>query len=97
MIIKFESCCVEFQRPFQVDNFTNGPGYYQQLPMPNLRQDFIPDMSKLDISWDSTRPLNDLQDKHVSAILIHILGLLLVKMGGWFSFELQSWTNQWNK
>lgn len=82
--MKFENC-VEFQRPFQVDNFTNGPGYYQQLPMPNLRQqDFIPDMSKLDISWDSTRPLNDLQDKHVSAILLNILGK--ISKNGWLIF-----------
>ncbi|XP_066252742.1 ankyrin repeat domain-containing protein 17 isoform X3 [Euwallacea similis] len=59
-----ETPLVDFARPLPMDNFMNGPHYFShQPPMPNLRQDFIPDMPKLDISWDNARPISDLQDK----------------------------------
>ncbi|CAG9773085.1 unnamed protein product [Ceutorhynchus assimilis] len=56
---------IDFPRPIHMDNFMNSPHFFNhQPPLPNLRQDFIPDMSKLDLSsWDSTRPMSDLQDK----------------------------------
>lgn len=52
-------------------NFMNGPPYFSQ-PQLNaaVRHDFMPDISKMDISsWDNTaRPMADLQDKqHVSS------------------------------
>ncbi|XP_060527199.1 ankyrin repeat domain-containing protein 17-like isoform X2 [Cylas formicarius] len=59
-----EDATVDFPRPMQMDNFMNGPQYFHQPPLANIRHDFIPDMPKLDLpSWDNTRPLSDLQDK----------------------------------
>ncbi|KAL1505978.1 hypothetical protein ABEB36_005419 [Hypothenemus hampei] len=59
-----EEAPIDFRRPLHIDNFMNGPHFFNhQPPIPNLRQEFIPDMPKLDLSWDNTRPMSDLQDK----------------------------------
>ncbi|XP_050294137.1 ankyrin repeat and KH domain-containing protein 1-like isoform X2 [Anthonomus grandis grandis] len=53
---------LDYHRPLHMDNFMNAPPYFNHQ-IPNLRQEFIPDMSKLDLTWENARPMTDLQDK----------------------------------
>ncbi|KAJ8971528.1 hypothetical protein NQ317_016798 [Molorchus minor] len=71
-------CCFN-KRPMpalDTSHFINGPQYYNhQPPLNTVRHDFMPDITKLDLSWDNAaRPIPELQDKQHKVILNVIIG-----------------------
>lgn len=50
-----------------MDNFMGPPFFNNRQPPVSNFGEFIPDVSKLDLPWDNTRPMSDVPDKLVSS------------------------------
>ncbi|ENN75326.1 hypothetical protein YQE_08103, partial [Dendroctonus ponderosae] len=51
------------QRPGHMDNFMGPPFFNNRQPPVSNFGEFIPDVNKLDLPWDNTRPMSDVPDK----------------------------------